>query len=419
MTKPNEDSDERLDARRTSGATRRIVVQDLPPEEMPLARGRRLDLPVDSESTSRRSVAREAIKEHERPARLNRTTPSHQNTSRAVPAEIRGSARQTNRGAAASNKGASKRANTDQVNVKRLMLIIGGIVVFPFVVTAILFLLPSSSKKIAKDSQPAMSAPSPSSEAPALAVPAIIQSPPSEVSAAGTQPTIETTQNAASTSVGSAEIRSMTVQLASQISQKSGYEFAPEFVELIRARTQEYNSQKALGGARQYRREINKSFRDEGLNPLIGYALAMSRSKFDPAVTEKGLGIWQVPPAVARSQGYLGATENSGKLKIPEASAQITSSYTKQLLSAFDAEDFMYAIACFGMTLQDAGRLQARLVNAAPDTKSRRDIMKMIRAGVLTADQVDNIARFFAAGIVGENPQKFGLDDSQPFSSLY
>jgi hypothetical protein len=50
---------------------------------------------------------------------------------------------------------------------------------------------------------------------------------------------------------------------------------------------------------------------------------------------------------------------------------------------------------------------------------SRRDLMKIVKSGVLTGEQVDSIARFFAAGIVGENPQKFGLDDSQPFSSLY
>ncbi|HKR21066.1 MAG TPA: hypothetical protein VJS17_00675, partial [Pyrinomonadaceae bacterium] len=90
-----------------------------------------------------------------------------------------------------------------------------------------------------------------------------------------------------------------------------------------------------------------------------------------------------------------------------------------QLLSTFESDDFMYAIACFGMSLQEAGKLQARLVATAPNTKSRRDIMKMIKAGVLTDDQVENIARFFAAGIVGENPQHFGLTAPQPFSSLY
>jgi hypothetical protein len=242
----------------------------------------------------------------------------------------------------------------------------------------------------------------------------------SDVSTPSPQPSVEETPEVATTTnVESSDILLMTEKLATQISGKSGYEFAPELIELIRTRAQEYNNAKALLGARQFRREINKSFRDEGLTPFVGYALGMSRSKFDPTLAEKGLGIWQISLSVARSQGYIGAADNGAKLRAPESSAQISASYTRQLLSAFDADDFIYAIACFGMNLDEAGRLQARLVNAAPSSKDRRDIMKMIRAGVLNKDQVDNIARFFAAGIVGENPQRFGLTESQPFSSLY
>jgi hypothetical protein len=222
-----------------------------------------------------------------------------------------------------------------------------------------------------------------------------------------------------SSEVEATEVMAMASQLAVQISQKSGYEFGPEFTELIRARTHEYASAKALFAARHYRHEINKSFHDEGLHPLIGYVLAMSRSKFDLGSSDKGIGVWQIPVGVLRSQGYLSPTENWSKLKMPEVSAQMAASYTRQLLSAFEPEDFMYAIGCFGMSLQEAGQLQARLVTVMPDTKDRRDIKKAIQAGILSSEQVDNIARFFAAGIVGENPQKFGLEDSQRLSSLY
>jgi hypothetical protein len=299
-------------------------------------------------------------------------------------------------------------------------VIIGGMLAIAFLgsVTLLLLMGNGNKKTSVKASQPAMSEAS-ATATPPTAVATTHQSPPAETNTGTLPPIPNTPQGVIPSTIEATEVRSLSEQLAAQISQKGGYAFAPEFVELIRARTQEYNSQKALGTARIYRREINKSFRDEGMNPLIGYALAMSRSRFDPNTTEKGIGIWQIPPSVARSQGYLGAAENTSKLKIPETSAQISAAYTKALLSTFDAEDFMYAIACFGMSLQEAGRVQAHLVNIAPDAKSRRDIMKIIRAGVLNADQVDSIARFFAAGIVGENPQKFGLDDSQPFSSLY
>jgi len=284
-------------------------------------------------------------------------------------------------------------------------MIAGGIVTILVIVPAIAIVLHSARQGNTRN--------------PAVAV----ATPIAEVKTASPVPTAERAEKSpdanSSTEVEAGEITVMASNLAVQISQKSGYEFGPEFIELIRARSHEYASAKALLSARQYRREINKSFHDEGLHPFIGYVLAMSRSKFDPGLSDKGIGVWQIPVSVARSQGYLGSTENSAKLKVPEVSAQIAASYTRQLLSAFEPEDFMYAIGCFGMSLQEAGQLQARLLTAMPDVKNRRDIKKAIQANVLSGEQVDNIARFFAAGIVGENPQKFGLADSQRLSSLY
>lgn len=360
MPDPNETQDLKKDTGRTSGATRRIVVEDVAREQMPKAIGRRLDTPSDPYA------------------------PEPAPGSRPVYAN-------------ASNVSGNK---------KRTIMIAGGVVLVLIIVPAFAFLLHTARNR--KATKAAAAAATPEAAAVAAATP---------------EPTVEATPEESPTaetalSVEAAEVRLMTLQLASQISQKSGYEFGPEFVELVSRRTPDYIAEKPLIAARQYRHEINKSFRDEGLNPLIGYVLAMSRSKFDPLVAEKGIGIWQLPMSVARSQGYLDA-ENSSKLKVPETSAQIVASYTRQLLSTFESDDFMYAIACFGMSLQEAGKLQARLVTTAPNTKSRRDIMKMIKAGVLTDDQVENIARFFAAGIVGENPQHFGLTAPQPFSSLY
>jgi hypothetical protein len=71
------------------------------------------------------------------------------------------------------------------------------------------------------------------------------------------------------------------------------------------------------------------------------------------------------------------------------------------------------------MDLQEAGRLQATLVATAPVGGNRQDIMKMAQAGVLSNDQIEMIARFFAAGIVGENPHRFGMSNLQPLSRLY
>ena len=378
------------DGGKTSGVTRRIVVKDLPPEEAPQVKGRKLSTPAELDKP---------------PQRITTHSPSVATPTQRISARTQANLRQTI--PSAPIPVVQKQPST--LNVKRLLILVGAIVFVPSLLVAIILVLPKPKKKaVSKDTETAASISS--------ASPVNAPSPAASVEPSPS-PSVETASS--SSNVSPDDVRTMTVQLASQISQKSGYEFAPEFVELIRSRTSEYSNSTALTNARQYRREINKSFRDEGLNPLVGYALAMSRSKFDSSVTEKGIGIWQVPLSVARSQGYLSASENNLKLKQADTSAQITASYTKQLLSTFDAEDFMYAIACFGMSLQEAGRLQGQLVRTAPDSKKRRDIMNMIRAGVLNSDQVDNIARFLAAGIVGENPQKFGLDNSEAFSSLY
>lgn len=293
-------------------------------------------------------------------------------------------------------------------NSSSKLMIVSGIVTILIIVPAIAIVVHSARKGKTQNPPAATST-----------VEAKTQTVSSPVPTAGPASSERSPEADSSTEVEAPEVREMVSRLAVQISQKSGYEFGPEFIELIRGRSHEYASAKALLAARQYRREINKSFHDEGLHPFIGYVLAMSRSKFDPSSSDKGVGVWQIPLGVARSQGYLGSTESAAKLRVPEVSAQIAASYTRQLLSAFEPEDFMYAIGCFGMSLQEAGKLQARLVTVMPDAKNRRDIKRVIQAGVLSDEQVDNIARFFAAGIVGENPQKFGLADSQPFSSLY
>jgi hypothetical protein len=292
-----------------------------------------------------------------------------------------------------------KRPVREETKLKSTLMIAGGIATLLVIVPAVAIVLHSvRTKDVEKTVAAPVLTPAVRPAATATATPAEQKKP---------------------TEIEPDEIKAMVSQLAAQISQKSGYEFGPDLIDRIRARSHEYADEKGLLAARQYRREINKSFRDEGLSPLIGYILAMSRSRFDSTSSDKGIGVWRIPVSVARSQGYLGTGENSAKLKEPEVSAQIAASYSRQLLSAFDPDDFTYAIGCFGMSLQEAGQLQARLVSANPDPKTRRDINRIMQTHVLTGEQIDNIARFFAAGIVGENPQKFGLLESQPLSSLY
>src|ERR1700752_70699 len=215
------------------------------------------------------------------------------------------------------------------------------------------------------------------------------------------------------------DIRALSDRLAGQISRKSGYVFDRDFVELIRSRSGEYRVSGYSEKARRYRREINKAFRDQGLHPLLGYMLAMSRSKFNESARSEGVGLWQIPTAVAQAQGYLTAGETEETLKDPRRSSEIAAAYTKALVSTFESDDFMYAVACFGLPLSQAGLVRTQLATQAPDPIARRDFFKMVKLGVVKGDQVDRVVRFFAAGITTENPQLFGLPNDQPFSSLF
>jgi soluble lytic murein transglycosylase-like protein len=81
----------------------------------------------------------------------------------------------------------------------------------------------------------------------------------------------------------------------------------------------------------------------------------------------------------------------------------------KQMVYGVFDGDVIYAAAAFGKPTQDAGVWKATL----PAT--RTDVWNSIK----TAPERDQIVRFFAAGIVAENPQKFGLKRDRRISELY
>lgn len=203
--------------------------------------------------------------------------------------------------------------------------------------------------------------------------------------------------------------------LAVQIAQKSLYSFDPAFINLIQNYTNEYRTAAGYSErARKYRDAIDREFVNvQGIQPpLIGYVLAMSRSKF---IEREAGGVWALPASV-RSNTPDGANDTAADPTA--ASTRLAASYIKDLLDLFGRDQFMYAVACYGMTLDDAGRVKTELERRDPTGQTRYDFWKMKQAGVVRGEQVERVARFFAAGIVAENPQRFGLKD-RPLSSLY
>ncbi|HEX8338693.1 MAG TPA: FHA domain-containing protein [Pyrinomonadaceae bacterium] len=199
--------------------------------------------------------------------------------------------------------------------------------------------------------------------------------------------------------------------LAGQISQKSGYAFDPRFVEQIKTYVNEYRvTASYYDRAAKYRDRVEREFSNtQGIHPLVPYLLAMSQTKF----VERGAGgVWNLPPALLSQ--YAGSADTSD----PDVSTRAAAAYARALLDTFDKEDFMYAIACYGMIVDDAGKVRMKLEEKDPGRRLRGDFWRMKSEGVVQGAQVERVARFFAAGIVFENPAQFGLKE-RPLSSLY
>jgi pSer/pThr/pTyr-binding forkhead associated (FHA) protein len=201
--------------------------------------------------------------------------------------------------------------------------------------------------------------------------------------------------------------------LATQISQKNLYKFDPAFVALINNYTGEYrNAGDYYERAGKYREAIDREFMNaQGIPPLIGYVMAMSLTKF--VDKGDGSGVWALPSAVLSEAGATNATAD------PAAATRRAAAYIKELLDIFSKEEFVYVVACYGMTLQEAGKFEEELGKNDPGGQNRYDFWKMKNAGVVNGQQAERVARFFAAGIVGENPKEFGLAADKKLSSLY
>jgi hypothetical protein len=236
----------------------------------------------------------------------------------------------------------------------------------------------------------------------------------------GTTTTNNQTNNAAA-SLSVVEVRELCVRLAKGFSSsKTEYKYDSEFLRQVQARTSEYALEGFNERARPFRDVINTSFIGaQGLDPPLGYVLAMSRSRFvltkprgatTTSADTSAEGLWQMTQAFAQSNGYNGLCGSETLAdQSQRCAALVAASYSKAIVINLFEGDFLYSVACFGMAPKDAGEWRAKL---PPD---RSDFWKVINS----PEQRERVVRFFAAGIVGENPQKFGLTKDRPLSSLY
>jgi pSer/pThr/pTyr-binding forkhead associated (FHA) protein len=207
------------------------------------------------------------------------------------------------------------------------------------------------------------------------------------------------------------EVQQLSAQLAKRVSPNSAYNLSnKQFLEEVQKRAAEFAQDGNFDRAAQFRDAINIAFvREQNLPAPFGYYLAMSRSRFNAAKQGADEGIFRMTTEFVTANAYNGqcGTETLSDPK-QDCASKAAALYMKAILLGVFEGDAVYAAAVFGKSPADAGTWKATL------PANRSDVWNVVK----TPEERDRIVRFFAAGIVTENPQKFGLKD-RPIAELY
>lgn len=208
------------------------------------------------------------------------------------------------------------------------------------------------------------------------------------------------------------EIQDMSKRLVKQFAGNFAYNVSnKQFLAEVQKKTAEYAQEGYFDRAAVYRDVINAAYvREQNLDAPLGFILAMSRSKFVPTKQGNEEGLWQMSNDFVTANAYNGLC---GAETLADTSqncaAKSSALYMKAMVFGVFDGDIVYSAAAFGKSPQDAGIFKAGL------PADRSDFWNAVK----TAPEREQIARFFAAGIVAENPQRFGLKKDKPLSELY
>ena len=208
------------------------------------------------------------------------------------------------------------------------------------------------------------------------------------------------------------EMNQLAGVLAKQLSGGRPYNISnPQFLKEVQKRTVEFAKDGYFAKASKYRDAINVAYvREQNLDAHLGYLLAMSRSGFDPAKKGSEEGLWRMTNEFVTTNKYNGlcGTETIGD-PAQNCAAKASALYMKAIVLGVFEGDMLYGVAAFGKSTSDAAIWKASL------PVDRSDVWNSIR----TAPEREQLIRFFAAGIVSENPHRFGLKNDRPLSELY
>jgi pSer/pThr/pTyr-binding forkhead associated (FHA) protein len=236
------------------------------------------------------------------------------------------------------------------------------------------------------------------------------------------------------------------MKIAQFIGNSSSEAIPPAALDKIKGFTDAYAKRinvKALGGCRfgdnlqtTYERAsknapfIVKAFNEKGTDPRIGLYLAMIESEHCVCLQSPTgpLGMFQFTYATAKlhftpSEGVVkGASINNPDDRCkPEPAARAAASYMKALTGRYGTGPASVPLA-IGSYNSGEGGLSTNLQKALESNSGLpRDFWSLIEKGDILSKQfqAENfkyVPKFFAAAIIGENPQDFGLK-LQPISS--
>jgi len=219
-------------------------------------------------------------------------------------------------------------------------------------------------------------------------------------------------QTTTTAEVSMLQMQEMATKFASQFSGGFQYNVSnKQFLTEVKKRTTEFAQAGIADRASVYRDAINTAFvREQNLDAALGFMLAFERSKFVAAKQADEEGLWRMSNTFVTENKYNG---QCGTETLSDASqncaARAAAIYMKAIVFGVFDGDQVYGAVAFGKSPQDAATWKTSL------GASRTDVWNTIR----TAPERERLVRFFAAGIVAENPQRFGLAKDRPLSTLF
>jgi hypothetical protein len=208
------------------------------------------------------------------------------------------------------------------------------------------------------------------------------------------------------------KIRGMAEKLATRINQRGEiFVFDDEFLSQVRSATRTYRTD-MFTGAESLGAEIRRTSNSVGIPSQLMFLLAASRSRFSTDRTIEGCGVdpggagaFKVPRSIMNQFGARTAVDH-------ETVTQVAARHLKELIQG-QRDDFIYAVACFGEPSARIGDIFQR-----NDQQARRNFHDLVERGEIRPEESKRVACFFAAGIVAENPDKFGIN-ARSFVDIY